>query len=130
MDHPIVTAAGAHARGALAGQPDVPHAHATRADHVARQRVADERRRLWRDAERLEGVTEDARVGLQAPDPGRVSDGVEERADSRVGADALEVAVEVGDDAEPVPPRETLEQGSVVCEALQRSVEEPSCDGP
>src|SRR5260370_29851015 len=128
MDHAVVAAAGARARRSLAREPDVAHAHAARARHVTRERVADEGRGAGLDAERRERVAEDARVRLLAADARGVHDGAEEPADARVLAHALEVPVEVRDDPEPVAPREPLEQRRVLAETLLRRGEEATRD--
>src|SRR3989449_4122558 len=54
-----------------------------RPGHVARERVADERRVGGPEPERLERVEEDAGLRLRAADLGRVDEDAEERADPR-----------------------------------------------
>src|SRR5947209_11362198 len=128
VDHPVAPAAGIPGRGRRADEPDVTHPDRPRPGHVARERVADERRVGGREPERLERVEEDAGLRLRAADLRRVDEDAKERTNPRVLAHAREVAVEVGHDPEAGAAREARERGHVVAEVPERVVHEAPGD--
>src|SRR5262249_14970040 len=123
-NHAIVRAAGPRRCRGLAGQPDVHHADATSAGHVAGQRVADERDVARLQSERAQGVRENARIWLGPSDVGRIDDHTEQRTKTDILAHPRKVAVEVGDDAELVVTRQLGQDRDAVPRRTGRVVHE------
>ena len=89
------------------------HADTARASHVAGQRITHEGGRGRGDVERLERALEDARIGFQAPDVGRIDEDLEEGLNTGIVAHPRQVSVEVGHDAEAIAAAERAQQGDV-----------------
>ncbi len=108
--------------------PDEAHAGAPRALTVAPQRIADKRRRLRPRVERGESDVEDRGIGLLDADAVAVDHDREQRGQTGALAHRFEVAVEVGDDAEPVAPPERREDRPVARESGRGLRQKTRCD--
>src|SRR5580765_4071188 len=81
-------------------------------DDILLERVADVERLGRTDARLRDRQLEDARIGLADAHDSRVYDARQQRSDARGRQDPMQVAVEVGYDAEPETMSEALEQTS------------------
>ena len=95
-----------------------------RAPHVPRQRVADEDGRGGSDGEGVERASKIRGSGFVEADARGVHDDARVRPDAGLVADCLEVAVEVGHDAEAVAPGQIGQQAAAVPQARARVLDE------
>src|SRR5262245_10907595 len=105
------------------------HAGAARARHIAGQRITHEGGRRRGDSESRERTLENARIGLRAPDLGRIDEDLKEGLNTGIVAYTRQVSVEVGHDTESIAAGQLAQQGDVPGDIRQRIVNKSSGHG-